>query len=100
MADPPAQRWRPPRYALVAFAAAIGVFVGLIAALLHSPHAPAARPGPLHAQVTWAAGTKHAPAFSLRDQRGRRVSLRSLRGHAVLLTFLDSRCKRECPGEG
>src|SRR5438270_7023153 len=100
MADSTVQRWRPPRYALVACAAAVGVLVGLVAALLRSPHAPAAEPGPLQAQVTWAAGAKRAPAFSLRDQAGRSVSLRSLRGHAVLLTFLDSQCKRECPVEG
>jgi cytochrome oxidase Cu insertion factor (SCO1/SenC/PrrC family) len=100
MADEPLQRWRPPRYALVAVAAAVGVLVGLIAALLRTSHAPAAAPGPLHAQVTWAAGAKRAPAFSLRDQRGRRVSLRSLHGRAVLVTFLDSQCKRECPVEG
>jgi protein SCO1/2 len=100
MADDPLQRWRPPRYALVAFAAAIGVFVGLTAALLRTSHAPAAGPGPLHAQVTWAAGAKRAPPFDLRDQRGRSVSLRSLQGHPVLVTFLDSQCKRECPVEG
>ena len=93
--------WRPPGYALLALAAAVGVLVGLTAALLHSGHAPAATPpGPLSAQVTWAAGAKRAPAFSLVDQDGRRIGLRSLRGHPVLVTFLDSRCKRECPVEG
>jgi len=100
MADDPLRQWRPPRYALVAFAAAIGVLVGLTAALLRSSQAPAAGPGPLHAQVTWASRMKHAPPFTLRDQRGRSVSLRSLQGHPVLVTFLDSQCKRECPVEG
>ena len=100
VANEPARRWRPPGYALVACAAAIGALTGLGVALVRSSHAPAAAPPPLQAQVTWAAGTKHAPAFSLRDEAGRRVSLRSLRGHAVLLTFLDSQCKRECPVEG
>ena len=38
-----------------------------------------------------------APAFSLVDQRGRRVSLGSLRGKAVALTFLDPVCNSACP---
>jgi cytochrome oxidase Cu insertion factor (SCO1/SenC/PrrC family) len=83
-----------------AVAAAVGVFVGLTAALLHSSHAPAAEPGVLRAQVTWAAGAKPAPQFSLRDQTGRLVSLHSVSGRPVLVTFLDSQCKRECPIEG
>jgi protein SCO1 len=33
-----------------------------------------------------------APDFTLTDQAGRRVSLRSYRGRAVVVTFLDSRC--------
>ncbi len=38
-----------------------------------------------------------APGFSLVDQRGRRVSLESLRGKAVALTFLDPVCNSVCP---
>ena len=38
-----------------------------------------------------------APAFSLTDQRGAPVSLASLRGKAVLLTFLDPVCVSDCP---
>ena len=38
-----------------------------------------------------------APGFRLVDQRGRRVSLRSLRGKAVALTFLDPVCNSVCP---
>ena len=38
-----------------------------------------------------------APAFSLTDQGGRRVSLASLRGKVVLLTFLDPVCTSDCP---
>ena len=36
----------------------------------------------------------------MRDQNGATVSLESLRGRVVLLTFLDSKCVRECPIEG
>jgi protein SCO1/2 len=38
-----------------------------------------------------------APPFALTDQHGRPVSLQSLRGHAVALTFLDPVCTTDCP---
>jgi cytochrome oxidase Cu insertion factor (SCO1/SenC/PrrC family) len=38
-----------------------------------------------------------APAFTLTDQNGSQVSLASLRGKVVLLTFLDPVCTSDCP---
>ena len=38
-----------------------------------------------------------APTFTLVDQRGAPVSLSSLRGHTVALTFLDPVCTSDCP---
>lgn len=38
-----------------------------------------------------------APAFRLTDQGGRQVSLASLRGKVILLTFLDPVCTDQCP---
>ena len=38
-----------------------------------------------------------APAFQLTDQYGKQVSLASLRGKVVLLTFLDPVCTNDCP---
>ncbi len=38
-----------------------------------------------------------APAFTLTDQDGRTVSLASLHGKVVLLTFLDDTCTTDCP---
>ncbi len=38
-----------------------------------------------------------APHFTLTDQRGQNVSLASLRGHTVALTFLDPVCTSDCP---
>src|SRR5689334_2898693 len=38
-----------------------------------------------------------APGFSLTDQAGRTVSLDSLRGKVVLMTFLDPVCTTDCP---
>lgn len=88
--------------ALIA-AAAVGVGIGAAVALVRSGGGSAAPGGPappLRAQATWAAGAKRAPDFRLRDQEGRRTSLGTLRGKVVLLTFLDSRCRQECPIEG
>jgi cytochrome oxidase Cu insertion factor (SCO1/SenC/PrrC family) len=38
-----------------------------------------------------------APGFQLTDQNGRTVSLASLRGKVVLMTFLDPVCTTDCP---
>lgn len=40
---------------------------------------------------------KLAPGFTLTDQNGRPVSLASLRGKAVVLTFMDPHCTDVCP---
>lgn len=38
-----------------------------------------------------------APDFTLTDQFGQPVTLSSLRGHEVVLAFIDARCKTLCP---
>jgi protein SCO1/2 len=38
-----------------------------------------------------------APDFSLRDQQGRTVSMRKLRGKPVIVTFLYTTCDETCP---
>jgi cytochrome oxidase Cu insertion factor (SCO1/SenC/PrrC family) len=38
-----------------------------------------------------------APAFRLTDQHGRAVTLDSMRGKVILLTFLDDTCTVDCP---
>ncbi len=38
-----------------------------------------------------------APTFSLTDQHGRTVTLASLKGKVILLTFLDDTCSTDCP---
>ena len=38
-----------------------------------------------------------APGFTLTDQNGQTVSLASLRGKVVLMTFLDPVCTTDCP---
>lgn len=42
-------------------------------------------------------GATPAPGFSLADAGGATVSLASLRGHPVVLTFLYTHCPNECP---
>jgi cytochrome oxidase Cu insertion factor (SCO1/SenC/PrrC family) len=82
----------------VALAAVIGAAAGAVLAI-NRPAGSTSTPE-LQAQVTWPAGARTAPDFALRDQAGRLFSLAHARGRPVLLTFLDSRCKRECPVEG
>lgn len=89
----------------VCTAAIVGIAIG---AALHGRLAastaaakPAAPKLPsLHGQATWPAGARHAPAFALRDQHGRRLSLASFRGRTVVLMFEDSLCRQACPLEG
>ena len=49
--------------------------------------------------ATWAAGARPAPAFSLLDERGDPISLASLRGRPVIVTFIDPLCRDYCPIE-
>jgi protein SCO1 len=88
---------RRPLPLLAAAVAAFAVAAGAGAALLlHRPAASGARA--LNAPVQFAAGARPAPDFRLPDLAGGgTVSLRGLRGHVVLLTFLDSRCTKLCP---
>jgi cytochrome oxidase Cu insertion factor (SCO1/SenC/PrrC family) len=93
------RRW----YAVsVSAAAIVGIAIGVAfhARLTGSAAAePVALPT-LQGQATWGAGRRAAPAFALRDQHGRNVTLESLRGRTIALTFLDSLCKQACPIEG
>ena len=47
--------------------------------------------------VVWPAGMRPVSTFALRDQSGRLVTTRSLRGHVWAITFLDSNCTKACP---
>jgi protein SCO1 len=81
---------------------AVLVLLGASAWVFHtvsSTAGHAASPTPSASQLAQQAlkegadlGGAPAPAFTLRDQTGATVSLDSLRGHPVVLTFLDSVC--------
>lgn len=93
------RRW----YAIsVAAAAVLGVAIGAAfhGRLTGSAAADSAALPKLHGQAIWGSGHRAAPEFALRDQHGRIVSLASLRGRTIALTFLDSLCKQTCPIEG
>jgi protein SCO1/2 len=77
----------------------VGVGGGFAAHALSSARAAPRLPA-LHGQAIWKAGSRPAPRLALRDERGRLLSLRSLRGRTVALTFLDSRCRSRCPLAG
>lgn len=87
-------------FVALACAAVAGIAAGVAIAALHSPQAGHVVLPAFHGQASWRAGERPAPPFALRDQNGTLVSLRSLRGRPVLLTFLDSQCTSECPVAG
>jgi cytochrome oxidase Cu insertion factor (SCO1/SenC/PrrC family) len=84
----------------LAVAAVAGVSLGVVGHIVSAPARHALALPELHGEATWAAGTRPAPNFTLRDQSGRLFSLASLRGHTVALAFLDSHCTQECPLAG
>jgi protein SCO1/2 len=83
----------------VGSAAVVGVGVGVVLHNTFAASGAAAKPPlpVLYGQATWKPGAAPAPAFRLRDQHGRRVSLASFRGRSVVVAFMDSLCTAECP---
>jgi len=97
----------PVRYRRAALVVLVATVLGAAAGValheLGSSASSTALAGSLpdfHGQASWAAGNRAAPGFTLSDQNGAVVSLEGLRGRPVLLTFLDSQCKQECPIQG
>jgi protein SCO1 len=83
-------------------AVVVGIAAGSLIAVLRSH--PAAAPAqttapPITAAVTWSAGAKRAPDFSLQDANGKPVSLAAFRGRPVIVTFIDPLCRNLCPLE-
>jgi cytochrome oxidase Cu insertion factor (SCO1/SenC/PrrC family) len=80
-------------------AVVVGAGGGALLRVLTGNGTAAAKPSlpTLHGQAVWKAGARRAPNIRLRDQTGSVVTLASLRGRPVVLTFLDSQCKSSCP---
>ena len=90
----------PPRWAV---AVSILVIIVLGAVLIRAATVGAhSAQGAANAQATpTLSGTSMqlhpAPAFTLVDQNGATLSMASLRGKVVVLTFLDATCTQQCP---
>jgi cytochrome oxidase Cu insertion factor (SCO1/SenC/PrrC family) len=82
----------------VASAGAIGLIILGAAPMAAAQASPDADPI-LAEAIAGSAASLNFPAkgFQLTDQHGRTVSLASLRGKVVLLTFLDPVCTTDCP---
>jgi len=100
-AQPVGQPFRRLRWFLLGGALVVGIGVGAAIAVLRSSTAPAfvVSGPPAAPDVTWPAGKKVAPAFSLHNQDGGSISLRQFRGRPVILTFIDPLCRNLCPLE-
>jgi cytochrome oxidase Cu insertion factor (SCO1/SenC/PrrC family) len=82
----------------VASAGAVGVIILGAAPMAAAQASPVADPILAQAINGSSAPLNYpAPAFSLTDQHGRTVTLASLRGKVILLTFLDDTCTVDCP---
>jgi cytochrome oxidase Cu insertion factor (SCO1/SenC/PrrC family) len=96
------ERRRTLKWLVFAAAVGVGVLVGTLVAVFNarSSAKPATLvPSPTKPAASWAAGSRRAPDFRLHDQNGRLVSLSSLRGRTVILTFIDPVCRNLCPLE-
>jgi cytochrome oxidase Cu insertion factor (SCO1/SenC/PrrC family) len=81
----------------LAAGAAIGVLIALVHRSSQAPRLPSTVAGA--PAVTWAAGARRAPDFSLSDQSGKPVSIAAFRGRPVIVTFIDPLCRNFCPLE-
>lgn len=107
--QPPGPRHMPGR-AYLTLAAAMVLAAGLVSyALVHArqrDQAQAPRPAGIPTSVSTSLASlmglsglpgTAAPDFTLTDQAGHTVSMASLRGHAVMLEFMDPHCTDICP---
>src|ERR1700722_8339976 len=79
-------------------AGALGISVGGAVAQFRRGPSPA-EPIVGAPDVSWAAAARIAPPFALHEQDGRPISLASLRGRTVIVTFIDPLCRNFCPLE-
>jgi protein SCO1/2 len=94
---------RPRQLVLLTAATALAVVLIVVAANRARHDAgdlrdgsAAAAPAPRFAGATIPAGVR-APDFALRDQDGRLVTARGLRGRPAVVTFLYTHCRDTCP---
>jgi protein SCO1/2 len=91
-------------WTILGIALGVGVAIGAVIAIAQSSGSPASPvsmgPEVANHNQQLDPGTRLsavAPGFTLTDQFGKRVSLRSLRGKVVVLSFNDPECTTICP---
>jgi cytochrome oxidase Cu insertion factor (SCO1/SenC/PrrC family) len=90
------------QWLVLGIALVAGIGIGVAVAVVHSSGAPA-EPQVAAASIPnphldpGAPLSAVAPDFTLTDQFGKRVSLRSLRGKVVVVSFNDPECTTICP---
>ena len=82
---------------VVALVVGLGATLGVNQLLSHAAPRPATTPVSAQYLPSSIRQSEPAPDFTLPDQAGTSVSLSALRGHVVLLTFMDPRCTNLCP---
>ena len=87
------------RWALWGAVAVIGVLAGVLVVSLQRSKPSDAIAGAEPPPVSWPAGARRAPNFSLVDQAGAAVTLSAYRGRPVIVTFIDPLCRNFCPLE-
>ena len=87
------------RFLFLLAVAVVGAAIGFLIVELRAPVKTAATEAPAMPVVSWAAGDRRAPDFSLTDQNGRPVSVVAFRRRPVIVTFLDPVCRTLCPVE-
>jgi len=96
----PRRWWIVPAFASLCVVA-VGVPIVALVGLRHRSSSVAEQAGSLVTPppFSWPAGRRPAPAFVLRDQHGRPVSVAAFRGRPVIVTFIDPLCRNLCPLE-
>ena len=87
------------RWLFLSAIAVVGVAIGVLIVQLRGPDRASATQSPAAPAVSWPAGARRAPEFSLRDQDGKPVSPAAFRNRPVIVTFLDPLCRNLCPVE-
>jgi cytochrome oxidase Cu insertion factor (SCO1/SenC/PrrC family) len=77
---------------VIAIAAAVAVAVAVPVTIL-----AVSRPERVEVRGSQPPARIELPRFSLRDQQGRLVSSDGLAGKALVVTFLDTKCRESCP---
>jgi cytochrome oxidase Cu insertion factor (SCO1/SenC/PrrC family) len=98
-AEPSSKRRPWLKVALLVGALVVGAGVGIGVAIAEDSGSGKAATAATDPGTTFPSGTRRAPDFALRDQTGRQISLRSLRGRPVVIAFIDPVCRNLCPLE-